>query len=364
LDDRGIPTMSALADAWADADFYLSNSGSGFPAHAHAAAFHRRTGKPYGVFAVSFDPVSGFAHANPEGGTLEQIRARVGQLSADHLAPHLRELIDAAAFMFCRDTISRDYLRGQGVRTPILEFGPDAQLGMNLRNDAASERYLAARGLEPSKFICVIPRLRYTPYYRIHDQPPTDIDRAKDAINDRTREGDHAKLRDVIVRYVRATGHKVLACPEMTHEIALAKASLIDPLPDDVKPHVVWRSSFWLPDEAAAVYARALAVISLECHSPLIALHQGTPAMHVRQPTDTCKGQMYRDLGAGEWFFEVDETSGEALWACLEGICSDPLAARQKARSIMTAVEELQRRMADCVRAACPPEDGTAHRPR
>ena len=30
----------------------------------------------------------------------------------------------------CRDTLSRDYLKAQGVKTPILEFGPDAQLGV------------------------------------------------------------------------------------------------------------------------------------------------------------------------------------------------------------------------------------------
>ena len=47
-------------------------------------------------------------------------------------------------------------------------------------------------------------------------------------------------------------------------------------------------------------------MISVECHSPLIALHHGTPAFYVRQPTDTCKGQMYRDIGADEWFFEID----------------------------------------------------------
>ena len=67
----------------------------------------------------------------------------------------------------------------------------------------------------------------------------------------------------------------------------MAKQVLVDPLPKDVKKLVVWRDSYWLPDEAASVYAQAQAVVSVECHSPLIALRNGTPAFYVRQPTDT-----------------------------------------------------------------------------
>ena len=177
----------------------------------------------------------------------------------------------------------------------------------------------------------MIPRLRYTPYYRIRANgkrvPDDDI---KDAINDRTTKQDHDKLRDMIVRYVRGTGNKVMACAEMTYQVQMAKDELVDPLPADVKKNVVWRDTYWLPDEAASVYARAQAVVSVECHSPLIALHNGTPTFYVRQPTDTCKGQMYRDIGANDWFFEVNETDGEQLWSRLEAIHKNPAAARAK----------------------------------
>ena len=156
----------------------------------------------------------------------------------------------------------------------------------------------------------------------------------------------------MIVSYVRATGNKVLACPEMTYQIELAKDSLVDPLPADVKKNVVWRDTYWLPDEAASIYAQALAVISIECHSPLIALHNGTPTFYVRQPTDTCKGQMYRDIGADDWFFEIDETSGPQLWSRLESIHQDPAAARAKVKKIMTYVAQRQQRMVAAAREA------------
>ena len=353
LGSDGKPATAPLATAWEETDLYVSGSGSGFPAHSHAAAFHRATGKPVGVFGVSSDPISGIGNGrDPEGGTLKSIHERALKLSPTHLRGDMRYIIDRAVFFFCRDTISRDYLEAQGVKTPILEFGPDAQLGMHLRDDAKGLVYLKAHGLEAGTFISVIPRLRYTPYYRIRNAPRVAADDIKDAINNRTTENDHAKLREMIVSYVRNTGNKVLACAEMTYQIEMAKEVLVDPLPPEIKRNVVWRDSYWLPDEAASIYSKAQCVVSVECHSPLIALHNGTPSFYVRQPTDTCKGQMYRDIGAADWFFEIDETNGAALWQRLEEIHRRPAEAKDKVRTIMSYVAERQKRMVAAVRDA------------
>lgn len=355
LNAQGQPSTPALAKAWTEVDFWLNGSGSGFPGLPQLAAWHRATGKPFGVFGVSTDPISGIGQdRDPEGGTLASLRARAAKLPPTHLQGDMRWVLDRAAFMFCRDTISRDYLKTQNVRVPILEFGPDAQLGMHLRDDARADAYLKAQSLEERKFICVIPRLRYTPYYRIKNIKRVASDDIKDAINNRTTETDHAKLREMIIAWVRSTGLKVLACAEMTYQVEMAKEVLVDPLPADVKKNVVWRDTYWLPDEAASVYARAAAVISVECHSPLIALANGTPTLHVRQPTDTCKGQMYRDIGVDDWFFEIDETNGQQLWSRLSAIQADPAKARAKVKTIMAGVQRLQRRMVDAVRAAVP----------
>lgn len=350
-DDK--PTNAALAKAWDEADLYLSGSGSGFPSANHAVAFHKATSKPVGVFAVSSDPISGFGPGrDPEGGTLKSLRERALNLPHDHLSGDLRYIIDRAAFFFCRDSITRDYLKQQGVKSPVVEFGPDAQLGMHLRDDVKGDAWLAEHKLETGKFICVIPRLRYTPYYKIRMTPQTETDRAKDAINDRTTEQDHAKLRDMMSAYIKATGNKVLVCAEMTYQVAMGKEVLVDPLPEDIRRNVVWRDTYWLPDEAASIYARSLCVVSVECHSPLIALHQGTPTFHVRQPSDTCKGEMYRDIGAGDWLFEVDETNGSQLWGKLEAIHRDPNAAREKVKSIMSFVEVRQKHMVEVAKQA------------
>jgi polysaccharide pyruvyl transferase WcaK-like protein len=79
-------------------------------------------------------------------------------------------------------------------------------------------------------------------------------------------------------------------------------------------------------------------------HSPIIAVAAGTPAIHVRQPTDTRKGQMWRDVGLGDWLFEVEKTSGEEIAAALLGIARDAEAATAK-------VKRANRRTADAGRA-------------
>jgi len=167
--------------------------------------------------------------------------------------------------------------------------------------------------LEKRKFICVIPRLRKTPYWLIRPQNYTQeqIDQTT-KLNNEWKEIDHEKARVAITYWVRETGLQVVVCPEMTYQVDIMDELLIDPLPEDVKSHVIKRG-YWLPDEAASLYSNAHTVISYECHSPIIALQNGTPAFYLRQPEDTIKGQMYYDLGFDKWIFEINDTTGEQI---------------------------------------------------
>lgn len=351
LDAKGKPTTPALSAAWNEADLLLHGSSPGFKGSTYMPAWRAASRKPYGVFGMTDDPISSIA-TRPEGGTLREMRAVIAGLPAGHLRPATHEILSGAAFLFCRETLTAEYLRAQRVTSPVIEFGPDATFALQLRDDARAEAYLRASGLQPGKFICVIPRLRYTPYYKIQGKKPSVGDLAKDAVNDRTTARDHAKLRDLIIAFVRNTGLKVLACPEMRYQIEVAKEHLVDPLPADVRKNVVWRDTYWLPTEAASVYASALAVVSFECHSPIIALTNGTPAFYVRQPTDTIKGQMYHDIGVSDWTAEVDEISGAELWSRLQPIHADPARARARVREVMSGVARVQQRMVEGVRTA------------
>lgn len=344
LDAADRPSTPELAAALAEADFFLHGSAPCLAGEKQVAAWRRlRPGAPYGFFGVSYDPTAGpIAGFTGEGSSLPAARETIDALPADHLPAADRELIDGAAFFFARDTLSQRYLERQGVRCGRLGFGPDGAFACDLRDEARAEAWLRAQGLADGKFICVIPRDRYTPRDVVYADAPTDRDRARAAGSARHREADHAKLRALIVRWVRETGLKALVCPEMTYQIALGKEALVDPLPADVKPHVVWRDTYWLTDEATSVYARACAVVGLENHSPILALKAGVPVLFCRQPTDTIKGQMWPDVGLGDWFFEIDEIDGNALWAVLARIHGDPAAARARVAVIMDGVDAAQ----------------------
>ena len=103
---------------------------------------------------------------------------------------------------------------------------------------------------------------------------------------------------------------------------------------------------------SAAPDARAEALVCMDCHSPLIAYHHGTPAFYVRNATDTWKGQMYADIGVADWLFEADATSGEELWSRLAPLHADPAKARARVKAVMAEVEKVQRRMVEALQHA------------
>jgi hypothetical protein len=345
VDSQGRPTTPALAAAWEQADIFVSPSKNAVTYRDWA-----KTGRPYGLFGTAFDPITD-RRTRPDGATLDELRAAIDQLPAGDFDKRWgsRELYERAAFIYCRDTLSLRYLRQQQLRTPVLEFGPEGCFAIAVRDDRRAEAWLRRHGLLATRFICVVPRLRYTPYYRVKNLPREESDYALDALNERSVSRDHAPLREMIALWVKNTGGKVIACPEMTYQIQTAREQLVEPLPEEIRRHVVWRDSYWLADEAAAIYARAEAVVSMECHSPIIALANGTPAFYVRQPVDTVKGQMFRDLGLGDWVYEVEQTAGEDLWRKLRAIHDNPAPARARVRQAMARAADLQRGMVQAI---------------
>jgi len=155
-------------------------------------------------------------------------------------------------------------------------------------------------------------------------------------------------MRAAIVAWVTQLKRKVFLVPEMTYAVSRLKPLLYDPLPEAVKPSVAVIDRYWLTAEAASVYAKAAAVISFEMHSPIMAVAAGTPAILLRQPTDTRKGQMWRDIGLDRWIFEIDETQGDVIATRLIEIGGDLPAARKTAND---ALRKAQASMAAMVGA-------------
>ena len=58
---------------------------------------------------------------------------------------------------------------------------------------------------------------------QLYGWKPTERDLLGVKESDEFKTQDHAAVREMIVAWVRQTGLKVLACPEMTHQVELAK---------------------------------------------------------------------------------------------------------------------------------------------
>ncbi|MCB1092558.1 MAG: polysaccharide pyruvyl transferase family protein [Verrucomicrobiae bacterium] len=324
----GKPENPRIEAAAREADFVIGGHGEGAKIRWAATSFD----KPYGIIRVTVS-------RPPTGST--------------------KEFVDRASFYFTRETASAENLKASQTSCPVYGFAPDATFGSNVQDPLRAAAFMEAHGLEHRKFLCVVPRLRVTPYYRIapsmkHHKEPWTPERIRevDELNDRHKEEDHSKARATVVAYIRRTGNPVLLCPEMVHNMELFDELLYDPLPDDIKPKVVKHTAFWRTDEASTVYRNAAAVISLECHSPILAYMQGTPAFYLRQPEDTIKGQMYYDIGLSDWVFEIEETAPQAIVDRLMDVVNDYERARKKLERSMDYVRALQRKCLMEIRTA------------
>ena len=296
-----VESQDVLA-AFEESDILVHGSGPSVVARANLQAWHKKTGKPFGVFGVTIQTIN----------------------------PELEILLKKASFIHTRETQSLEVLKNVGISEPNISFAPDATFFLNIRNEKLAEAFLRKNKLEAGKFICAVPRLRITPAHTFA-RPNWSDERIKEVetLNANKKEVDHAKLREAMVMWVRETGNKVLVCPEMTYQVGIMDELLIDPLPDDVKPFVVKRG-YWMPDETASVYSEAHTVLSFECHSPIIAAANGTPFFYLRQPEDTIKGHMYYDLGFNDWVFEIEETSGKQIADQLRKVFQDYSLAKQR----------------------------------
>lgn len=324
----GMPNNSNIGNIAGNIDFIIGGHGQTDKVQWAAATY----GKPYGIIGVSV--------GSPPKGSF-------------------KDFVDEAEFYFTRETGSYENLKNADVKCEVYGFAPDASFGSNVQDTYRAITFMKEHGLEYKKFLCVVPRLRVTPYYLIapslkHSQAPWSQERIRevDELNNKHKEEDHAKARAAIVTYIRRTGNPVLLCPEMVHNMELFDELLYNPLPDAIKKKVIKRTSFWRTDEATTVYKNATAVISLECHSPIIALTQGTPAFYLRQPEDTIKGQMYYDIGLSDWVFEIENTKAQDIVDRLMDVVNDYRNACEKLELSMDYVRDLQRKCMSHIRKA------------
>ncbi len=261
----------------------------------------REAGKPYGIYCQSFERFA---------------------WPSDVL---FRPVLSDAAFVFCRDTNSLEYLKSLDVEPPVLEFGPDATFAFDLRDEERATAFMERHRLEPRGFITLTIR--------------TSVQR----FIDKKREETHAaKLRELVRRWVEETGLVVLVCPEVKHEIEPARRLIYDRLPPEIRRNVRLKEDFWLPDEAFSVYRRARCIVSMEMHSIILGLAAGTPSIHPRFVEAGRKAWMMRDLGLEAWLFDLDRQPAEPIIDALLDVHRDYDAALGQVGSAMSIVHKRQ----------------------
>ena len=321
-------------------DFLLHGSGPYLTATNDVESWKNETRKPYGVYGITMAPA---------GDPGMKIMRNNG------LDERCKALLDTASFVFLRDSVSLKVVKDAGVKSPVIEFGPDGAFACDVRNDEAASAFLKKHDLTEGKFLCCIPNLRNAPYWRIKPNTPFNEDKHKR--NEEMKEHDHAPLREAIIAVVRNTDLKILVVPEDSTQMKEGKELLVDPLPEDVKARVVWRENFWLTDEAISTYVRSAGHFGNEMHSPIMCVGNGIPAIVCRFVEQTTKGFMWKDIGLGDWLFDLDNEADRArLTATVLAMAKDPAAAKAKAEKAREFVRSRQRETMEVLRKALPPK--------
>lgn len=305
---------AAVEAAFEECDFMLHGSGSGFVAQGDVKKWVDATGKPFGVIGISLPGANDATFA----------------------------LLQKADFVYFRDGMAAAAAAEKGIQGPVRGWGPDTAFGVvKTRDDAAALAFMKEHNLEEGKFLCCIPRYRWTPHWLV--KKGREFDAKKDARNQEMKDHDHAPYREAIIQVTRQTEMKVLiTCEDMT-QIPLGKEMLYDPLPDDVKKKVVWRDRYWLTDEAVSTYVRSAGLFGNEMHSPIMCIANGIPATVGRWDEQTKKGFMWKDIGLEDWLFTMDdETRVAKIPETILAIAKDPAAAKARAEEARKIVVKKQ----------------------
>lgn len=181
-------------DAFKSSDILIHGSGPSVVGQANLEAWVKHIEKPFGIFGVTIQNID----------------------------DSLKKLLSKAAFIYTRETKSMEVLRENGMEGGHIAFAPDATFFMVIRDDEKADAFLSGNKLEHKKFICAIPRLRFTPYYKFRPSRAGWSDeriKMAEETNEKHKETDHAKMREAMIAWVRNTGNKVLVCPEMTYQV-------------------------------------------------------------------------------------------------------------------------------------------------
>ena len=268
-------SSKAVEDAVHWCDLLLIGPGTGIAVHRDVEAFTKFCNKPYAAAGI------GFAVKD-----IEKMRQ--------------------SGFIFLRDSVALAAAEKAELGVPTA-FVPDGAFLFDAADDAGAVEFMRRHGLEKGKFVCCLPRYRYTPTWEFCPGETYPEDRI--AYNKSMIVQDMEPLVKAACRVVREKGLMVLLSPETEPAIRLCRNELLSMFPADVKPFIVVPDHFWEADLALGVYKLSRGVWGIEMHSQVMAIGNGIPAMVCRTKEFGSKSQMWVDIGLGEWLFDFDQAS-------------------------------------------------------
>ncbi len=140
VNSRNEAESEEVKNAFKEADIMIHGSGPSIVGKANLEAWVKATDKPFGIFGTTIQTID----------------------------KSLSELLKKAQFIYTRETASLKVLEDAGIKSKAQYFVPDATFFLSLKNDEKAIKFLAGMNLEERNFICVIPRLRKTPYYKVN----------------------------------------------------------------------------------------------------------------------------------------------------------------------------------------------------
>lgn len=131
---------NAFADASKRCDFLVHSSGPSLVGKKYIQVWRKHTQKPYGIFGITIEKIT----------------------------PEIRDIIENAAFFFTRETESLKILKAEKIANQNCAFVPDATFSFDVSDTKKAAEFFANSNpkLDDGKFVCVVPRLRYTPYWK------------------------------------------------------------------------------------------------------------------------------------------------------------------------------------------------------
>jgi polysaccharide pyruvyl transferase WcaK-like protein len=333
------PLNGELKEAFDKANMYIHNSGMSFN---------------YGLFNYNWDGMIGLLAPMLYCYNNKIPFGPYGQ-SFDKMAPpsmlFYRDVLDKAAFVYCRDKNSLAFVKENAFNPRVLEFAPDGCFRIDVIDHEAGLRYLQANKLEKGKFLAVNIRTNTSKDGKTGDLMNPNSTPEKLA-EDRARLD---KVKAMITYWVKNTGQRVLIFPEAVKEGLQGKIQLYDSLDADIKPHVVCREEWWTnADETMGILQHASVVFGMEPHTLIMALTLGVPILHASPVSNGRKGWMFRDIGLPEWLFDIDVVKADELVSALSTIVKNYPMAKAKVKAAMAVVEERQRTSMNHIKASMP----------